>query len=205
MPPRLPRPRLAEPPAPRDPNSVPLTAVNALGRGAARLRRRNRVEGAVIHPLIVCYSRTGHTRALARRLAGALVGAAFAEIGCPRYQGGGASVYLRAGWDALRGARPEIDMPATTAGHELVLVGGPVWAGRPAPPLLTYRARRPSLPDRVGLFLTSGGGPPQTAALDRLAALLPAPETARLVLSEREVREYAAEDRVSAFVKALAA
>lgn len=154
-------------------------------------------------PLIVFYSKTGHTRRLARRLAEALGGADLAEIGCPRYAASGARVYMRAGWDALVGARPEIEMPPVAEGRDLVLVGGPVWAGRPAPPLLAYLAARPKLPQRVGLFLTCGGGPPQTAALDRLAALLPGPATARLVLSEKEVKSGAAEDRITAYAAAL--
>jgi hypothetical protein len=156
-----------------------------------------------MRPLIVCYSKTGHTRALARRLAEALGGADLAEIGCALYASGGPRVYMRAGFDALRGARPEIEMPPTDEGREMVLIGGPVWAGRPAPPLLSYLARRPALPARVGLFLTCGGGPPQTAVLDRLDALLPRPATARLVLSEREVKAKAATDRIAAFVKTL--
>ncbi|MDH3262550.1 MAG: hypothetical protein OEM24_00975 [Paracoccaceae bacterium] len=156
-----------------------------------------------MHPLILYYSKTGHTRSLARRLGEALGGANLAEIGCPRYAPGGARVYMRAGWDALRGARPEIAMPAAAEGRDLVLVGGPVWAGRPAPPLLSYLASRPELPARVGLFLTCGSGPPQTAVLGRLAALLPRPANAQLVLSENEVKKHGAEDRIAAFVKAL--
>jgi hypothetical protein len=158
-----------------------------------------------MRPLILCYSKTGHTRALARRLAEAVGGADLAEIGCARYARAGARAYMRAGFDALRDARPEIEMPPSAEGRELVLIGGPVWAGRPAPPLLSYLAHRPKFPARVGVFLTSGGGPPQTGAFERLEALLPAPATARLVLSQNEVEHNAAEDRIAAFVAALTA
>jgi hypothetical protein len=156
-----------------------------------------------MRPLILCYSKTGHTRALARRLAEAIGDADLAEIGCARYAQGGARVYMRAGFDALRGARPEIEMPPSADGRELVLIGSPVWVGRPAAPLVSYLARRPKLPARVGLFLTSGGGPPQTGAVERIQALLPAPAAARLVLSQNEVTNNAADDRIADFVAAL--
>lgn len=71
--------------------------------------------------LIVHYSRTGTTRALA----GAL-GADVAEIRCKRYQGGFLR-YLRAGYNSIEGNLPPVEAPPTAAAaYDLVLIGGPV-------------------------------------------------------------------------------
>lgn len=154
-------------------------------------------------PLVLYFSMTGNTARLAERLARDLGEADLGSIACPRYEGG-ASV-LRCVWDSLTGATPEIRVPPPTEGRDLVLLGSPVWAGRPAPPLRSFLAKRPRLPERVGIFLTAGSGAPQKGAMRRFSALLPSPETARLVLGEKEVRSDAAGERIATFLATLRA
>lgn len=139
--------------------------------------------------LIVVYSVTGTARTLAERLAARLPGADVAAIACPRYAGGGAIAWLRAGADATLGRAAPVVQPVSTTGRDPVILVCPVWAGRPAVPMSSWlRSDRPTMPGRIGLALVSGAGGAQGPAFDRLRALLPRPEIARLSLSQREVR-----------------
>lgn len=139
--------------------------------------------------LILSYSRTGTTRRLANALAGRM-GAEQGEIKCPRYDGGWWR-YLLAGYDSVRGNLPPIDIPAGLekgcGAYDLVLLGGPVWTSHPALPLRAFLAGTPSLPARIGLFLTHGGHSAPEKAMAELAALLPFPPTATLAMTGGEI------------------
>ena len=157
-----------------------------------------------MRPLIVFYSLTGSTRHLAERLAAALGGADLEEIGCARYRTGGLG-FARAAVEAALGIVPPLERVPGCAGRDLVLIGAPVWAGRAAPPLVAWLARKPSLPARTGVFLSSGAGGDQAAAFDRLIRAMPVAPRARLSLSEAEVKAGGGGDRVDAFLAALGA
>lgn len=111
------------------------------------------------HPkiLLVFYSATGHTRAIADEIAAEL-GATIVQISCPSLDQGG-FLTMRRLWSALTRSRPHIQLSSTEAVEEfdLVLIGGPVWAARLATPVSRYIeqvARR--LPASVGVFISSG-------------------------------------------------
>lgn len=154
--------------------------------------------------LVVVYSRTGTARALADRLAARLPGAQVAPITCSRYAGPGGLTWARAATESALGLSAPVTQPVSTTGCDPVILICPVWAGRPAVPMLSWlRSDRPTMPGRIGLGLVSGAGGAQGPAFDRLRAVLPMREAARLSLSEREVRAGGAEDRVAAFLAAL--
>lgn len=142
-----------------------------------------------MHAVIVFYSLSGTTRRLAGILAERIgPDAVLAEIGCARYRAGSGLSFARAAVDSLLGLRPPVRPPAADpARFDVALIGGPVWAARPATPLVAWLAARPRLPARVGLFLVAGG-PGQEAALARLRRLLPGPPAAELAVTEGEVR-----------------
>jgi len=154
--------------------------------------------------LIVVYSRTGTARILAERLAARLPGGQVAPIACDRYAGTGGLTWARAATDAALGLSAPVEQPVSTTGCDPVILVCPVWAGRPAVPMMSWlRSDRPTMPGRIGLALVSGGGGAQGVALDRLRVMLPVREAARLSLSEREVRAGGGEDRVAAFLAGL--
>jgi hypothetical protein len=154
--------------------------------------------------LIVVYSKTGTARAVADRLSARLPGAQVAPIVCGRYAGTGGLTYARAAVDAALDLSAPVTQPVSTTGCDPVILVCPVWAGRPAVPMLSWlRSDRPTLPGRIGVVLVSGAGGAQGAAFDRLRTALPIREAARLSLSEREVRAGGAEERVAAFLAAL--
>ena len=153
--------------------------------------------------LIVYYSRTGTTEALATALAERL-GADVARIGCDRYRPGPIR-YLRAGWDSVRGNLPPIDVPPVdTSAYDLVLLGAPIWTSHPALPLRAYLATAPDLPARVGLFLTYGGHSPPETAIAEVETLLAGPLAQTLALQNTAVRGAGFADTVDGFVDKLA-
>jgi flavodoxin len=106
--------------------------------------------------LVVFYSRTGHTRALAQRIAAAL-GADIEEI-ADRVDRRGVLGYLRSGRDAWLGRRSEIVPPANDPGKfDLVLIGTPVWNMSLSSPARSYLHDQAARLPQVAYFCTLGG------------------------------------------------
>ncbi len=120
--------------------------------------------------LVVYYTRTGNTRFVAETLA-ANMGADIEEV-IDLKKRSGTFAYLTGGGDARRGKETDIAptkrMPAD---YELVVVGSPVWAGRPAPAITTYLKRNDLSGKKVAVFFTKGGKGLQTA--EQIRALAP--------------------------------
>ena len=104
--------------------------------------------------LVLAYSRTGTTKRFGEALA-ARLGADFASIDCPRYDG--PIGYVRAALASLRGHLPPIRMSATPSDYDCVLIGGPMWTSYPATPVRRILTDGTPLPQRTGVFLTAGG------------------------------------------------
>ncbi|TIO77189.1 hypothetical protein [Mesorhizobium sp.] len=136
--------------------------------------------------MIVVYSRTGNTLKVAKALAGTL-GAEIAVIRCQRnYEG--AIGFLRGVVDSVMRHKPLIDVAQFAAQpHDLMVIAGPIWAGRAAAPVMAFLAGRPKLPGRVALLLTHGGSNP-AKALAEVEALVSGPLAARLALKEADIK-----------------
>jgi hypothetical protein len=94
-------------------------------------------------------------------------------------------------------------MPPSAKGYDLVLLGGPIWVGRPATPLRAYLASRPDLPERVGIFLTSGGSGPHGTADAILRTALPNGWVAHLVATNTSVKSGESRSQESSFIREL--
>ena len=153
--------------------------------------------------LIIYYSRTGTTKKLAAALAEGL-SAELVEIHCERY-GPGLFRYLRAGYDSVMGNLPPIEMSQQLAvEYDLVVLGAPIWTSYPALPLRAFLADRPTLPARIGLFLTCGGHSPPEKAVGEVEALLGHPVEVSFSLKSSEVRGDILKTAVDSFVVRLA-
>ena len=87
--------------------------------------------------LVVYYTRTGNARFVAETIA-AEIGADVEEV-IDLKKRTGALGYLSGGSDARRGKETEISpTKKSPAEYDLIIVGTPVWAGRPTPAILTY-------------------------------------------------------------------
>jgi len=54
--------------------------------------------------------------------------------------------------------------------YDLIILGSPVWAGSPAPPLKTFLSQTPVTGKKLALFVCHGGGPGKS--LDKFKALV---------------------------------
>lgn len=112
---------------------------------------------------IVSYSRTGHSRQAADRLAVALDADRF-SITARRYAPPLLG-YVRAAFDSLRQHRPRLDLPLPDlTGYHAAVICGPIWTSYPATPLRSYFNALTVWPPVMGLLLTSGAhSPPEKA------------------------------------------
>ena len=151
--------------------------------------------------LIVFYSMTGNTRGLANELRDALHGH-LEEIVEPRTRKGLVGV-IRALFDALARREPPIRDPARDpAQYELLVLGGPVWAGRMAAPVRSYARRHGPRARQLAFFCTQGGneaGP----AFAELAALCGGEPVATLAISAPLLASQAHAEELRRFVASL--
>lgn len=145
--------------------------------------------------LVVYYSRTGYTLRVAEKMAAAL-GADLERIEDAASRRGVLG-YLRCAREALRKRAAVIRPPAfDPAAYDLVVVGGPVWAGNVASPVRAYLQASKGHIAHFACFCTQGGsgGPGVLAAMAALTGLA---AEATLVLGQgdrQRLRRRAAPD-----------
>lgn len=152
--------------------------------------------------LVVYFSRTGHTEQLASEIA-TREQAELEAIKEPD-QRLGIGGYLRSAWQALVEACPPI-LPAQKdpSTYDLVAIGTPVWASRPAAPVRSYLMRHGARIPRVAFFCTEGGSGHQRV-FDEMARLCGKPPVATLVVKERAMSPGSAHaDQLGQFITAL--
>jgi flavodoxin len=106
--------------------------------------------------LIVYYSKTGNTKAVAQFIATATGGALeeIVETGAKR---DGVFGWLRSGRDGMRGRTSVIAPPqADVKEYDTVFVGSPVWGWNLVPAVRTYLSSADLSGKRVALFCTMG-------------------------------------------------
>jgi hypothetical protein len=105
--------------------------------------------------VILVYSRGGRSLATAQQLS-ARCGAEIRQILCPRYEGGFG--WLRAWSDLVTGHQPDITVTPDIGPADLLILGGPIWAGRLAPPLRRVLEQADRMPPVVGVFVSRKRG-----------------------------------------------
>ena len=122
--------------------------------------------------LVVYYSRTGNSRFVAQTIA-AEVGADVEEV-MDLKKRSGAFGFLIGGSDARLGKETKIAPTAKSpVDYDLIVVGTPVWAGRPTPAISSYLKKNDLSGKKTAIFLTQGGKKQQTRAFDETKALIP--------------------------------
>lgn len=149
--------------------------------------------------LIACYSMTGHTRMLAGEIRAAFgTDADLEHIGEPRPRRGFSGV-LRILLDvALRREAPISPIERDPAGYALLILGGPIWAGRLASPVRTYARRHGGVVPRVAVFCTQGGGGADSA-FDEIGQLCGRAPCATLAVDARHLDADAHRDALAHF------
>jgi hypothetical protein len=155
--------------------------------------------------LVVYYSLSGTARTVANAIAKEL-SADIEAIQCDRYRPGPAG-FMRAAFDSWAGRLPPIARPKhVPSAHDLIVVGGPMWAFHAATPvrayLQTYLRKEAVKLSRVAFFLTHGGSPADKAfrEMEALAGLAP---KGTLVVRQVDVEAGRIGPAVSSFAAAL--
>ena len=105
--------------------------------------------------LIMYYSRTGNTKTIAEKLA-KLSGFDIEEIKDTQSRSGFIG-FMRSGYQAIRKKLTTIEQPHhDPAGHDLILIGTPVWAGTLSAPVRTYLHKYKDKFHKVAFFSTDG-------------------------------------------------
>ncbi len=108
--------------------------------------------------LVLYYSNTGNTQKVAQALAKSL-GAELAEVTCDQYltwYGG-----LLMAFDIFTRRAPRIDVLVPPgAEYDLVVIGGPVWAARPATPITALLEQRSFGAAKLAHFVSCNGTSP---------------------------------------------
>lgn len=105
--------------------------------------------------LVVYYSKTGTTRKVAEKIA-STVGAQQEEI--TEIQGReGTLGRIRSVYQAIFNQFTRIgDLTENPADYDLIIVGSPIWAGRPSTPVTTFLKKYQSSIRRLAVFITHG-------------------------------------------------
>lgn len=149
--------------------------------------------------LVVCYSRSGHTR----RVAEAIALHCDADIDWikDREPREGPIGYLRSALQALLHRKPWIQPARRAMGdYSLVIIGTPVWAWNIASPVRSYLSRYGDRCRRVAFFCTYGGAGADKVLAD-LQRLSGKRALAMLALPQRLVDQGLIETPVEQFVR----
>jgi len=151
---------------------------------------------------VVYYSRKGHTAELAGQIAREL-GADTEEI-VDRKQRGGPLGWMSAGRESMKDIPAEIEEPKRDpAGYELVVIGGPVWAGKIATPARAYMRKFTGKLPETAFFTTSAGE--NEGTFEHMASLSGKAPKATLAVPNREQKAGAHAAKVQEFVGKLKA
>jgi flavodoxin len=80
--------------------------------------------------------------------------------------------YFFGGWQVVLGKKPTLKpLTVNFDDYELIVIGGPVWAGSPAPALLSFLTKYPLKDKKVALFCCCASGD-AGMVIERMKALL---------------------------------
>ncbi len=148
--------------------------------------------------LVVFYSRTGTTSLIANKIA-ALLGADTDRI-LSRAAYDGSWGFLSGVFHSLTDRQVALEeAKVAPANYDVVVVGGPVWAGRIACPVRTYLREHRSHLKNMAYFVTQGG-PSPGRSLTQMATISGGRPIATLSLSSAQLSDGSYERAVRNFV-----
>ncbi|MFC5525435.1 flavodoxin family protein [Rhodanobacter ginsengisoli] len=151
--------------------------------------------------LVAYYSMTGNTRRIVDEVVGALHADA-EEIREPHPRHGLGGV-LRALFDAITRREPPIEPGRyDPADYDLLVLSGPIWAGRLAAPVRSYARQHAGKARRIAFVCTEGGrgGEQAFAELSSLCGRTP---DATLEVTAEQIRNASYREAVQRFASSL--
>lgn len=152
--------------------------------------------------LVVYYSRTGNTRKIGKVVADEL-NFETREI-IDKKDRSGFTGYVKGGWDAWREKRTQIGIKEEQdlSDHDIVVVGTPVWAAKPAPAVATYLDEKKDSINKIAFFCTCGGSG-YKSTLNQLKNKIDMEPVSTLVIKEAEIDNDDYEKDIKRFTKDL--
>ena len=173
-----------------------MLAMTIVAMGAVSCGSKNEAPSPKV--LVVYYSQTGNTKAVAQEIATKL-GADMAEVEAVNpYDGDFEATIGRCMQERETGISPEINpLTVNVADYDVIFVGAPVWFGVFAPPMLTFMNQVDLSGKKVVPFCTFGSGGLESSAKD-LAERQPKAEilpgygvrAARMEAMPKEVEQF---------------
>ncbi len=148
--------------------------------------------------LVSYYSRTNITKKLAESIAGK-VNADIEEI-IPKVNYQGKLGYARGGKHAIQEKIVDLeDLKYDPKDYDIVYLGAPVWASKPATPLISYIKQNEGKFSNVKFFSTAGSGGFESTfeQMEKYANVKP---KATLALTTKEVKKDLFEDKMTDFI-----
>jgi flavodoxin len=145
--------------------------------------------------VVAYYSRTGHTKFIAEKIAQKL-GADLCEI-IDKKKREGKLGFLGGGNDALREKLTDIEVSKPIEGYDFVIIGSPVWAGKIAPAIRKFIVTNNFTEKMVALFVTLDGNKPEKSLENMKAAI----STKRLIGEIGFIRPMGNEEKTEEQVK----
>ena len=149
--------------------------------------------------LVVFYSRTNVTKKLAEDIA-SKIDADVEEI-IPKVNYQGKMGYVRGGKDAIQEKVIDLDpLRYDPQVYDVVYLGCPVWASRPATPLVSYIKQNEGKFSNVKFFITAGGTG-HDSTLEHMEKHLSLKPLSTLALTTKEVKKNLYDDKLTEFLK----
>jgi flavodoxin len=153
--------------------------------------------------LLVYYSRSGNTRTLAGKLI-ETIGCDWVELRPEASFHKRITGYLKAVGHSILKKTPKLQSTGKkVANYELVIIGGPLWAGRIASPVRTFLRENRNQFKKVAFFVTQGGTSGGERVLRQMEMDAGTPPVASLVLSEKNLKEKHLKNALQGFLDQL--
>jgi len=153
--------------------------------------------------LVIFYSLSGNTGLVAAKIAALLHGDSERILKKEPYEG--FLGYMRAATHAVTGHRPPIETPKwSPKDYDLVVIAGPIWMGRIAPPVKSYLDRFQGRFKNIAFCVTHGGSSP-AKSFHQMQDLSGTSPVATLSVTAKEVVDRDYDPKVRSFVKTLEA
>jgi len=151
--------------------------------------------------LVVYYSRSGNSREVGKKIASKL-GCDMEEIEDTQDRSGIIG-FLKSGYQAIRGKDTRLKpYNKNPEDYDLVIIGTPIWAGKPSVPISTYLKENKGKFKNVAFFCTYGGsGLEKTIeAMKQMTGKEPA---ATLDVTDSEIKDKAYDHKIESFIENL--